>query len=92
MVYTVNGDRGNSVIPIGGDDWMFLGRGRHVWLDNNDVHFNGNSGVSLASGITASGTSKIAQIRSTAGIMKALLLEELDTVGDYRLVYGGPAI
>lgn len=85
MVTSVNGNRGSSVIPIDGDDWMFLGRGRHVWLDNQDVHMNGSSGILLAEGVTASGTTKIAQINSVGGTMKAMLLKELDSPEDYLL-------
>ncbi len=92
MVNSVNGNRGSSVIPISGDDWMYMGRGRHVWLDNSEVHLNGSSGSLLADGITASGVSKVNQIRSTANTMKALLLRETDIEGDYLLVYGGPEI
>jgi hypothetical protein len=92
MVNSVNGNRGSSVVPIGGDDWMYMGRGRHVWLDNSEVHLNGSSGSTLADGITASGVSKVNQIRNTANTMKALLLKEMATEGDYVLVYGGPEI
>jgi hypothetical protein len=92
MVNSVNGNRGSSVIPISGDDWMYMGRGRHVWLDNSEVYLNGSSGSSLADGITASGVSKVNQIRNTANTMKALLLIETATEGDYMLVYGGPEI
>ena len=92
MVNSVNGNRGSSVIPISGDDWMYMGRGRHVWLDNSEVHLNGSRGRSLADGITASGVSKVNQIRGTANTMKALLLRETETDGDYLLVCGGPEI
>lgn len=92
MVNSVNGNRGSSVIPVtesNDDDYVFLGRGRHVLLDGTDVYMSGLSGISLADGITASGNSKMTSIRSTSASMKLLLLLQIDNTDDYTLKYGG---
>ena len=83
MIKSVNGDRGSSVIPVTGDDWMFIGRGKHVWLDNNSVHMNGLSGNTLLDGINASGTAKTNSIKSTSSSMRLVLLEKIDNSEDY---------
>lgn len=99
MVHSVNGDRGSSVIPIGGDDWMFLGRGRHVWLDNNDIHMNGLSGNTLSAGIEASGVSKVNQannakasnvtnITNAVNASKCIVIEQIED-DDYMFYCGG---
>ena len=94
MVRSVNGDRGSSVIPIPdtADDYVFLGRGRHVITDGSKMHMNGMSGTSLEDGITASGTTKRTAIRNTANTMKSLLLVQIENTDDYILKYGGPEI
>lgn len=94
MVRSVNGDRGSSVIPIPdtADDFLFLGRGRHVIVDGTDIHMNGSSGTSLEAGIIASGNSKRATVQSTAAIMRSLLMVQIGSTDDYVLKYGGPDI
>lgn len=86
MVKSVNGDRGSSVIPIGGDDYMFLGRGHHVVLDNGDVKYSGSSGASIIEGIEASGNGKLASIRATSASMKLMSVERLDQPDEYLLI------
>lgn len=85
MVHSINGLRGSSVVPIGGDDYMYLGRGRHLWLDNNDIHMSGTTGNTLSQGIAASQNSKTIQMRAVAAAMKLMLLQELDTPGDFLM-------
>lgn len=85
MVRSVNGDRGSSVIPIKGDDYLYLGRGRHVWVDDGDVHMNGTSGQTLSQGIVASGNSKYNQMKNVGAAMKLMLLLPLETEGDFLL-------
>jgi len=85
MVRSINGDRGSSVIPIEGDDWLYLGRGRHVWIDDGDVHMNGTSGQTLSQGIVASGNSKYNQMKTVGAAMKLMLLLPLETEGDFLL-------
>lgn len=100
MVRSVNGDHGSSVIPISGDDWLFLGRGRHVWLDNNNVHMNGLSGSTLSSGIEESGVSKVNQannaiapnvtkIVNAVNASKCVVVEKIDENDDYMFYCGG---
>ena len=94
MVRSVNGDRGSSVIPIPdtADDYVFLGRGRHVITDGSKMHMNGLSGALLEDGIAASGNSKRATLRNVANTMKSLLLIQIGNTDDYILKYGGPEI
>lgn len=89
MVKSVNGDRGNSVIPISGDDYLFLGRGRHVWLDDSDVYMSGSSGQTLGNGIVASGNSKKSQMNNVGATMKQIYFRELSESGDFQMEYGG---
>lgn len=94
MVRSVNGDRGSSVLPIPdtADDYVFLGRGRHVVTDASKMHFNGMSGSSLEDGIVASGNSKRTTIQNVSNTMKSLLLVQIDNTDDYILKCGGPVI
>ena len=94
MVNSVNGDRGSSVLPIPDttDDFVFLGRGRHVILNGSRVFMNGTSGTSLENGIVASGESKMTSIRNTSASMKLIQLISTETEGDYILAYGGYSI
>lgn len=92
MVNSVNGDRGSSVIPIPDttDDYLFLGRGRHVIINGTKVYMNGTSGTTLEAGIIASGNSKMTSIRNVSASMKILqLLPIPNTTDDYILKYGG---
>ena len=85
MVHSVNGDRGSSVLPIGGDDYMFLGRGKHVIVDGNDVKMSGSSGTNIVAGIENSGVEKLQAIQSTSASMKLALLEQMENADDYLL-------
>lgn len=100
MVRSLNGDIGSSVIPISGDDWMFLGRGRHVWLDDGNVHFSGSSGPTLSAGIETSGEGKIettvnttnsniTRMQTTANRSALIVLEQIDDTDNYRFCCGG---
>ena len=91
MVKSVNGDRGSSVIPIPdtADDYLFLGRGRHVIINGTKVYMNGTSGTTLEAGITASGNSKMTSIRNVSASMKILQLLPIENSDDYILKYGG---
>lgn len=85
MVTSVNGMVGSSVTPVGGDDYMFLGRGNHVVADGNNIRMIASSSTSLNTGIANSMNSKISSVQETCASMKLIMLERIGSTSDYLL-------